>query len=133
MTKTRFLAAALAATLGSTLAAPAFAQTAAAAAKPASAKPAAKATQPSFANPDEAVKALVAAIRAGDRKAVVALMGPGSDYWLFSGDDVSDSDEWARFLAAYDRKNAIAKSGDARATLVIGDDDWTLPSPLVLK
>jgi hypothetical protein len=58
-------------------------------------------------------------------------MGPGSDKWLFTGDNVSDREEWTRFLAAYDRKNAIAKDGD-KAWLVIGDD-WPFPAPIVKK
>jgi hypothetical protein len=101
---------------------------------PAPSKSVAPATaQPNFATPEDAVKALVAALRAGDRKAVIALMGAGSDYWLFTGDGVADADEWSRFLAAYDKKSAVAKSGDAKASLVIGADDWVLPAPLVKK
>ena len=128
MMKNRFPVLVLAAALAGTSFASAWAQA------PAPSKSAAPATaQPNFATPDDAVKALVTALRAGDRKAVIALMGAGSDYWLFTGDNVSDSDEWARFLAAYDKKNAVAKSGDAKASLVIGADDWILPSPIVKK
>ena len=128
MMNNRFLVLAVAAMLAGATLPSAWAQA------PAPAKSAAPAAaQPNFATPDDAVKALVAAIRAGDRKAVVALMGAGSDYWIFTGDDVADADEWTRFLAAYDQKNAVVKAGDAKATLVIGADDWVLPSPIVKK
>jgi len=133
MTNIRLLAAALAATSMTLLTGSALAQDAKASAKtpPASAK--AAAAQPTFATPEEGAKALVAALRVGDRKAVTALMGPGSDDWLFTGDDVADQDEWKRFLAAYDRKNSLAKAGETKASLVIGEDDWVLPSPIVQK
>jgi len=134
MTNNRILAFTLAAALAATSIASASAQT------PAPTKPAASAqaksaaaTQPSFDSADEAVKALVAALRMADRKAIAALMGAASDEWLFTGDDVADQDEWTRFLAAYERKNAVVKASDAKVTLVIGDDDWVLPSPLVKK
>ena len=128
MTNNRFPILVLAAALAGIPLASAWAQA------PAPSKSTAQASaQPQFASPEDAVKALVTALRAGDRKAVVALMGAGSDYWLFTGDDVADADEWARFLAAYDKKNALAKAGDTKATLVIGADDWVLPSPIVKK
>jgi hypothetical protein len=97
------------------------------------AKPPASAPQPSFATPEEAVNALVAAVRAGDRKAVAALMGPDSESWLFSGDRVSDRREWSLFLAAYEKKHGFAKLSDRKMTLVIGEDQWAFPAPLVKK
>jgi hypothetical protein len=90
------------------------------------------AAQRTFATPDEAVKALVTAVRANDVEGVVAVIGPKSRSWLFTGDKVSDATEWKNFLAAFDKKNAIVKQGDAKAELVIGDD-WPFPAPLVAK
>ena len=127
MTNNRFPILVLAAALAGVSLSTAWAQ----APKPAKTAPAA--AQPAFATPDDAVKALVTAMRAGDRKAVTALMGPGSDFWLFTGDDVADKDEWTRFLSNYDKKNSLARSGDAKAMLLIGDDEWVLPAPLVKK
>jgi Protein of unknown function (DUF2950) len=101
------------------------------------AAPAAKAAQKAaaqrtFATPEEAVKALAEAVRASDVEGLVAVIGPKSRSWLFTGDKVSDAAEWKDFLAAFDRKNAIVKQGDAKASLVIGDD-WPFPAPLVAK
>ena len=92
---------------------------------------AAPAQQPSFATPEEAARALADAVRAEDPQAIAALMGPGSEEWLFTGDDVSDRAEWARFLAAWDEKNALERAGDDEAVLVVGEDDWPFPAPIV--
>ena len=126
--------AALAAALSLALPAGAIAQQAAEAkaAKPAAAAPKA-AAQKTFASPEEAAKALIEAVKAADAKALLAVVGPQSRSWLFSGDDVSDRDEWKRFLAAYEEKHAIAKEGDAKAVLVVGKDDFPFGAPLVKR
>jgi Protein of unknown function (DUF2950) len=93
--------------------------------------PAAKAVvQKSFTSPEAASKALADAVRAQDAQALLAVVGPASKNWLFTGDPVADRDDWAKFLAAYDKKNDISKEGEARATLIVGDDDWSFPAPL---
>ncbi len=96
-------------------------------------KAAATAAQRTFTSPDMAAKALADAVRAVDGNAVLAVVGPASKSWLFTGDSVADREDWKRFLAGYDRKNAVILDGDAKATLVVGDDDWPFPAPLVKK
>jgi hypothetical protein len=135
--KTRLnpILAALAATFALTLPAAALAQAAGEAkpaAKPAAAAPKA-AVQRTYATPEEAAKALVDAVKAGDVKALVEIVGPQSRSWLFSGDSVSDADDWTRFAAAYDAKHALVKEGDAKAVLTTGEDAWPFPVPLVAK
>ena len=90
------------------------------------------AAQRAFATPEEAVKALVEAVRASNVEGMVAVIGPKSRSWLFTGDTVADATDWKKFLAGYDAKNRIAKEGDAKAVLFIGDD-WPFPAPLVAK
>lgn len=89
--------------------------------------------QKQFATPEDAVKALVDAVRAEDAKAMVAVIGPKSKNWLLTGDKVADKAEWKKFLSAYDLKNSLTKEGDAKAVLSAGDDNWTFPAPLVRK
>lgn len=89
--------------------------------------------QRTFSSPDEAAKALVDAVRAADANALLAVVGPASKIWLFSGDAVADREDGKRFLAAYDRKHAITRDGDAKATLAVGEDDWPFPAPMVKK
>lgn len=101
---------------------------------PAATAPAAKVTtQKSFATPEAAAKALADAVRAQDGEALLAVVGPASRDWLFSGDPVADRDDWAKFLVAYDKQNGISKDGETRATLAVGDDHWPFPAPLVKK
>jgi hypothetical protein len=88
--------------------------------------------QRSFATPEEAVKALVEAVRAASVPDLLAVVGPQSKSWIFTGDKVSDAAEWKNFLAAYDKKNSVTKEGDAKAVLVCGDD-WPFPAPIVKK
>ena len=70
-------------------------------------------------------------MRTGEGKNVVAVFGEKSKAWLFTGDAVSDREDWKNFLAGYDKKNKLAKEGDAKAILIVGDDDWPFPAPLV--
>jgi len=126
--------AAFAAALALALPAGALAQPAgeAKAAKPAAAAPKA-AAQKTFASPEEAAKALVDAVKAADAKAILAIVGPKSASWISSGDAVSDAEDWKRFAAAYDEKNAIVKEGDAKAILNVGKDDFPFAAPLVKR
>jgi hypothetical protein len=89
--------------------------------------------QQGYATPEDAARALAEAVRAQDRQAVLAVVGPASRSWLASGDPVADRADWQRFLAAYDRKHAISPLSDGRAVLLAGDDDWPFPAPLVRK
>ena len=103
-------------------------------AQAASAPPAAKSAvkQLTFASPEEAAKALADAVRAKDRNALLAVVGPGSSEWLFSGDPVDDANDWKRFLAAYDEKHAFETKATS-SILNVGKDDWPFPAPLVKK
>jgi hypothetical protein len=84
-----------------------------------------------FSSPEQAVDALVAAARAGDRKKVMAILGPGSQELISSGDTVEDAYTRQQFIAAYDDKHSIESDGDKPAILVVGPDAWPFPIPLV--
>ncbi len=85
----------------------------------------------SFQSPEQAVSAVVAALRAGDQPAVRAILGPSSERILESGDPAADRLAVQRFLASYDAAHAIQRSSDAHAELVTGSDQWPFPIPLV--
>src|SRR5215212_4639605 len=63
--------------------------------------------QQTFKSAEAAADALVAAARAGDRKQIVAVLGPGSADITSSGDDVQDDATRKAFVAAYDAKHSI--------------------------
>lgn len=92
-----------------------------------------KAVQKSFATPEDAATALAEAVRAEDRNALLAVVGPTSGSWLFSGDAVADRADWKRFLAAYDDKHSITEATADKALLAVGASDWPFPAPLVRK
>jgi hypothetical protein len=81
--------------------------------------------------PSGCVDALVQAVKARDRAAALAILGPSSAQDITSGDPVADKDAWTRFVGAYEQKHTVTAEGDARATLTIGPDDWPFAFPLV--
>ena len=99
------------------------------AAVPAAPKTAATIGQ-TFATVDEAVTALVNAARAEKLEDLRAILGPGSDKLLSSGDRVADAERRQKFVAAYDERDEIA-AVDGRMILKVGNDNWPLPIALV--
>jgi hypothetical protein len=95
------------------------------------AAPAQRVSQKTFASPQEAVDALVAAAKAGDRAGVIAILGPDAANYVSSGDAVADRSARERFAEMYAQKHAVAVDGDSKATLTVGDDDFPLAYPLV--
>jgi hypothetical protein len=66
---------------------------------------AAETKQKNFASPEEASSALVSALKAGDAKATMDILGPGSKDIVQSGDAVADKAAAARFANAYAEAN----------------------------
>ena len=89
--------------------------------------------QQTYKTPQAAVDALVAAAKADDEKAALAVFGKAGEDIVSSGDKVSDEAIRKRFVESYDAKHQIAMDGDAKATLVIGQNDYPFPVPLVRK
>ena len=83
-----------------------------------------------YKNPDDAIGALAAAAKAGDIKGIEAILGPGSRDIVASGDEVADRATREAFLTAYDVRHQIVTDKD-RAVLLIGQDEWPFPIPLV--
>jgi len=93
----------------------------------------AKAQPKTFASPEEAVKAMVDAMKAVDKAELSVLFGPGSESLISSGDDVKDKAEREWFLKNYEEKNSLEKKGDDEAILQVGKDDWPFPIPIRKK
>jgi len=89
--------------------------------------------QSTFASPEEAAAALAAAMRSDERKQIWRVLGPGASKLIRSGDPVQDNDAREAFVAAYDQSVKFERSGDAKATLLVGPDDFPFPYPLVMK
>jgi hypothetical protein len=89
--------------------------------------------QEAFKTPEDAASALVSAAKAGDMKALATVLGPDGDAIVSSGDKVADATTRQNFVAAYEAKHQITIEGDNNATLVVGNDDYPLPIPIVRK
>ena len=89
------------------------------------------ATTPTYASAQAAVDDLVGAVRASDFARMQRVLGPGSNALIHSGDAVADTLGRARFIAAYDAHATIEPQGEDKATLLIGENDWPFPVPLV--
>ena len=97
------------------------------------AMPSGASAQQSFKTAEEAVETLMAAVRAGDGKALTTILGPGAEQVMSSGDAVQDENTRKLFLAAYDVKHSITPGGDKPATLLIGPDDYPFAIPIAKK
>lgn len=84
-----------------------------------------------FDTPDKAVAALMDAAKKKDADALLTVLGPAAKEWIISGDKVQDEQARSDFVAAYDEKHAILIENDAYATLMVGDDDFPFPIPIV--
>jgi len=84
-----------------------------------------------FKSADEAAAALVKSLKSNDTAGALAILGPGSDKWVRSGDAVADRAARDRFIELYDQKHVINETPDKGAVLAIGADDWPFAFPLV--
>ncbi len=87
--------------------------------------------QQTFATPDQAVAALVAAVQANIPQGLYAVLGPGSETLVSSGDPVADAEAAKRFLASYAEHHALDPAGAGEMMLEVGKNDWQLPIPIV--
>lgn len=85
-----------------------------------------------FSSPEDALKALVEAVKAKDKAMLDQILGPsGKD--LRSGDkveDVAEFDELATHLA---EKTSLVKESDSKVIIHIGKEGWPFPIPIVRK
>jgi len=84
-----------------------------------------------FATAEDAVKALIDAVRSDKPEAILAVLGSGSEKLVNSGDSVADDTARNKFVAAYDEQHQLASNGPDRMVLDVGNDKWPLPIPIV--
>ena len=86
---------------------------------------------PEFNSPREAIACLSVAARAEDRTALVRIFGSGSQALIDSGDEVGDKYALGRFNRLFRQAHQLAKLGDGKYLLEIGEDNRPFPMPLV--
>jgi hypothetical protein len=88
-----------------------------------------------FATPEKAADALVAAAEKFDVAALSEIFGPEGTDIVLSGEFAQDRKHAVEFAGQARQKKSISadpRSG-ARAFLLVGNDDWPFPVPLVKK
>jgi hypothetical protein len=86
-----------------------------------------------FPTPDEAASALAAAVKSGARKDMLRVLGSDGEDIVSSGDEVADKESRDRFTAAYDAKHSVKVEGDKKAVVILGNDDFPFPIPLMKR
>jgi hypothetical protein len=89
------------------------------------------AAQQTFATPEAAVDALVAALKANDEAALIAMFGDTYRTLVVTGDSASDAANRAAVAARIESFHVLEERGDDRRVLLIGAEAWPLPIPLV--
>ena len=87
--------------------------------------------QERFSSPESAMHALDGAARSADVERLEAVLGPGSDEILSSGDPVDDAAARKRFVTAATERTRIERTSDDMAIVHVGREDWPFPIPLV--
>ena len=86
--------------------------------------------QKTFSSSAEALTAFIQAARDGNPSELGAILGPGSEQIVESGDSVADKAGRESFLKWYDERHSLVPSSKGEFTLQVGKDSWPLPIPL---
>jgi len=84
-----------------------------------------------FSTPDEAAAALVKAAQSADPASLTNLFGQGHKDLLSSGDPVEDKNNRDGFAALAKEKILTDKTAGDKATVLVGNQGWPFPIPLV--
>lgn len=87
--------------------------------------------QREFATAQDAVQALVAAVRSDDQPELLRILGPKGEPLIRSGDRIADQEGRVRLVNAYDAAHRVEFESASMATLVVGAEQWSLPIPVV--
>lgn len=88
-------------------------------------------TQKHFTTPEEAAEALIAALKADDSKALLAIFGENAKDLVESGDPVADTAIRADVVERYEQAHSLEKQKDGSVVLEMGNNEWPFPIPLV--
>jgi len=90
------------------------------------------ATRIVFPTPEEAMKALVDAVRSQDTEKELSILGPKGNEVISSGDKVEDKNNRERFVKSYEEKVNFVKDNNT-ASVIIGKDDYPMAIPIVKR
>jgi hypothetical protein len=85
-----------------------------------------------FATAQEAADALLSAAEQYDEASLAEILGPGSFDIIHTGEPARDKENSQAFAAqAKTKLNLQMNKTRTRATMVVGDEDWPMPVPIV--
>ena len=84
-----------------------------------------------FASPEEAVKALIDTVKAGNLDGLIAIFGPESKELIDSSDPAAARQNRQVFTVAIGEKWHLEDGAPDSKTLVIGNENWPFPVPIV--
>ena len=93
----------------------------------------AKTSQKGFSTPQEATQSLIAAAKSYDVESLLQIFGAEGKAFISSADPVRDKNAALAFAELAAKKNSVAvdPKNPNRATIIVGNNDWPLPVPLV--
>jgi hypothetical protein len=88
-------------------------------------------TQKRFATAEEAVQGVIKAAKTNNQAELLVIFGTGAEDLFSSGDKVADKRARQVILVALKEKWKLASQGSNTKTLIIGNEEWPYPIPLV--
>jgi hypothetical protein len=90
------------------------------------------ASQRYFASPEDALKALVEAVKSNDTAELDQIFGPGRKE-LVTDDEVQHAARREAFAKHLAEKTDLVKETDSKVILHVGNENWPFPIPIVKK
>jgi Protein of unknown function (DUF2950) len=87
--------------------------------------------QKTFSSPDEASRALIRAVQAGNEEDLLEIFGADGKEIISSGDQAEDQKSRETFAEKYQRMNRLVTEPDGTVRLYVGAENWPMPIPLV--
>jgi hypothetical protein len=85
-----------------------------------------------FPSPEDASRALFAAVQEHDERAVMEILGGGAEL-VRADDKVQDARDRERFVQKYQEMHRLVRESAGVAALYIGAENWPFPIPLVSR
>lgn len=89
------------------------------------------AAQKIYASPRQAADALAVAWHNGRTADLLEILGAAGEKLVSSGDPVAEKHARDRLALLYEKRHRIEAEGESKAIIVMGDEDWPYPIPLV--
>jgi hypothetical protein len=84
-----------------------------------------------FTSPENAVEELVSSVKENNRTKLIRILGSDAKPLFESGDKSEDKTIRKQFIKAYESANQLEKINNKKYMLIVGDDNWQFPIPIV--